>query len=250
MSTLSNTLCYAVVSPVVNWIHCPDSIFGLSMVKPPFLRDTENGRNSRNRGVENGKWQVSFSEMIRLIFVQNLSQFGRAFNKMLSKVYLYLLFLQNVALFAFWGHTFAVWMPFSALQWEEMFTERPFCLFTPGEVFLEHCKKFPRFSNFTLLIQKNGKFWSVCTVFDRKRKNTENGKSTKRNLNFIKWRNGGLSYGLLQLVIFAIFSLSMLQAMEIFMITKQDATKVMETSNLKNCTVSTLDYLDWGTFTW
>ena len=34
-------------------------------LKPPFLRDTENGRNSRNRGVENGKWQVSFSEMTR-----------------------------------------------------------------------------------------------------------------------------------------------------------------------------------------
>ena len=73
-----------------------------------------------------------------------------------------------------------------------MFAEWPFCLFTPGKVFLEHCKKFPRFSNFTLLIQKNGKFWSVCTVFDRKRKNTENGKSTKRNLNFVKRRNGGL----------------------------------------------------------
>ena len=57
-------------------------------LKPPFLRDTENGRNSRNRGVENGKWQVSFSEMIQLIFAQNLSQFGRAFNKMLGKVYL------------------------------------------------------------------------------------------------------------------------------------------------------------------
>ena len=59
-----------------------------SSLKPPFLRDTENGRNSRNQGVENGKWQVSFSEMIRLIFVQNLSQFGRAFNEMLGKVYL------------------------------------------------------------------------------------------------------------------------------------------------------------------
>ena len=58
---------------------------------------------------------------------------------------------------------------------------------------LEHCKKFLRFSNFTLLIQKNGKFWSVCTVFDRKRKNTENGKSTKRNLNFVKQRNGSLT---------------------------------------------------------
>ena len=76
---------------------------------------------------------------------------------------------------------------------EEMFAERPFCLFTPGDVFLEHCKKFPRFSNFNLLIQDNGKFWSVFTVFDRKLKNTENGKSTKRNLNFVKRRNGGLS---------------------------------------------------------
>ena len=84
-------------------------------------------------------------------------------------------------------------MPFSALQCEEMFAEWPFCLFTSGKVFLEHCKKIPRFSNFNLLIQKNGKFWSVCTVFDRKQKNTENGKSTKRNLNFVKRRNGGLT---------------------------------------------------------
>ena len=84
-------------------------------------------------------------------------------------------------------------MPFSALKCEEMFAERPFCLFTPGEVFLEHGKKFPRFSNFNLLIQKNGKFWSVCTVFDRKRKNTEKGKSAKRNMKFVKRRNGGLT---------------------------------------------------------
>ena len=83
-------------------------------------------------------------------------------------------------------------MPFLALQCEEMFAERPFCLFTPGEVLLELCKKFPRFSNFNL-IQKNGKFWSVCTVFDRKRKSKENGKSIKRNLNFVKQRNGGLT---------------------------------------------------------
>ena len=62
--------------------------FQVLILKPPFLRDTENRGNSRNRGVENRKWQVSFSEMIRLIFVQNLSQFGRAFNKMLGKVYL------------------------------------------------------------------------------------------------------------------------------------------------------------------
>ena len=163
------------------------------IVKPPFLRDTENGRNSRNRGVENGKWEVSFSEMIRLIFAQNLSNLVVLSIKCWAKSVFYLLFLQSVALLAFWGHTFADWMPFSALQCEEMFAERPFCLFTPGEVFLEHCKKFPRFSNFNLFIQKNGKFWSVCTVFDRKRKNTENGKSAKRNLNFVKRRNGGLS---------------------------------------------------------
>ena len=110
-----------------------------------------------------------------------------------AKSIFYLLFLQNVALFAFSGHTFAVWMPFLTLWCDEMFAKRPFCLFTPGEVFLEHCKKFPRFSNFNLLIQKNGKFWSVCTVFDRNRKNTENGKSTKRNLHFVKRRNGGLT---------------------------------------------------------
>ena len=146
------------------------------ILKPPFLRDTENGRNSRNWGVENGKWQVSFSEMIRLIFVQNLSQFGRAFNKMLGKIF-YLLFLQSDALFAFWGHTFVVWMPFSALQCEEMFAEPPFCLFTPGVVFLEHCQKFPRFSNFTFLFRKtvnfglfvlflmeNGKTWKMVNL--------------------------------------------------------------------------------------
>ena len=161
-------------------------------IKPPFLHDTENGRNSRNQGVENGKWEVSFSEMIRLIFAQNLSNLVVLSIKCWAKCIFYLLFLQNVALLAFWGHTFAVWMPFSALQCEEMFAEWPLCLFTPGEVFPKHCKKFPRFSNFNLLIQKNGKFWSVCTVFDRKRKNTENGKSAKRNLNFVKRRNGGL----------------------------------------------------------
>ena len=38
-------------------------------------------------------------------------------------------------------------MPFSALQFEEMFAEQPFCLFAPGEVFLEHCERFPRYSN-------------------------------------------------------------------------------------------------------
>ena len=72
-----------------------------STLKPPFLRDTENGQNSRNWGVENGKWQVSFSEMIWLIFAQNLSQFGRAFNKMLGKVYLFPTFPSNCCLFAF-----------------------------------------------------------------------------------------------------------------------------------------------------
>ena len=142
-----------------------DTVLSLNNVKPPFLRDTGNGRNSRNRGVENGKWQVSFSEMIRLIYVQNRSQFGRAFNKMLGKVYLLPTFPSKCCFICLLGHTFAVWMPFSALQWEEIFAELPFRLFAPGEVFLEHCKKFPRFSNFTLLIQKNGKFWSVCTVF-------------------------------------------------------------------------------------
>ena len=70
--------------------------------------------------------------MIRLIFVQNLSQFGCAFNKMLGKVYLLPTFPSKCCFICFWGHTFAVLMPFSALQWEEMFAERPFCLFTPG----------------------------------------------------------------------------------------------------------------------
>ena len=130
--------------------------------------------------------------MIRLIFAQNLSNLVVLSIKCWAKSIFYLLFLQNVALLAFWGHTFAVWMAFSALQCEEMFAERPFCLFTLGEVFLEHCKKFPRFSNFNLLIQKNSKFWSVCTVLIENGNNTENGKSAKRNLNFVKRRNGGL----------------------------------------------------------
>ena len=84
-------------------------------------------------------------------------------------------------------------MPFSAFQCEEMFAEQPFWLYIPGEVFLKHCKKFPGFSNFNLFVQKNSKFSSVCAVFDRKRINTENGKSTKRNLNFVKRRNGDFS---------------------------------------------------------
>ena len=113
----------------------------------------------------------------------------------------------NVILFAFWGHTFAVWMPFSALQCEEMFAEQPFCLFITGKVFLEHYKIFPRFFNFNLFIQKNGKFWAVCTVFDRKWKNTENGKSTKGNLNLVKRRNGGFKLNTRVLVHFKIIVL-------------------------------------------
>ena len=97
--------------------------------------------NSQNWGVENGKWQVNFSEIIWLIFAQNLGQFYHVFNKMLGKLIFYLLFLQIVPLFAFWGHTFAVLMPFSAFQCEKMPAERPFSLFTSGDsVFLEHCR--------------------------------------------------------------------------------------------------------------
>ena len=103
--------------PAAQWV---------TTLKPPFLRDTQNELNSRNRGVENGKWEVSFySEMIRLIFAQNLSNSVVLSIKCWAKSIFYLLFLQNVALLAFWGHTFAVWMPFSALQCEEMFAERP-----------------------------------------------------------------------------------------------------------------------------
>ena len=75
-------------------------------LKPPFLRDTENGRNSRNRGVENGKWEVSFSEMIRLIFAQNLSNLFVLSIKCWAKSIFYLLFLQNVALFSLLGSYF------------------------------------------------------------------------------------------------------------------------------------------------
>ena len=131
--------------------------------------------------------------MIRLMFAQNLSKFSRAFNKMLGKVYLLPTFPSKCCFICLLGSYFySLNALFGSPVWGNV-CERPFCLFTPGEVLLERCKKFPRFSNFNLLIQKNGKFWSVCTVFDRKRKNTENGKSIKRNLNFVKQRNGGLT---------------------------------------------------------
>ena len=137
--------------------------------------------------------------MIQLIFVQNLSQFGRAFNKMLGKVYLLVLptFPSKCCFICLLGSYFCSLNAFFGSPVRGNVAEQPFCLFTPCEVFLEHCKKFPRFSNFTLLIQKNGKFWPVCTVFDGKRKNTENGKSTKQNLNFVKRRNGGLKFHVL-----------------------------------------------------
>ena len=64
-------------------------------------------------------------------------------------------------------------MPFSALQCEEMFAERPFCLFTPGVVFLEHCQKFPRFSNFTFLFRKTENFGLFVLFL------MENGKTRK-----------------------------------------------------------------------
>ena len=50
-------------------------------------------------------------------------------------------------------------MPFlNALQCEEMFTERPFCLFTPGEVFLEHCKNSLDFQILIFLFRKTVNF--------------------------------------------------------------------------------------------
>ena len=84
-------------------------------------------------------------------------------------------------------------MPFSALQCGEMFAERPFCLFSPGEVFLEHCKNSLDFQILIFLFRKTVNFGLFVLFFDRKPKNTENGKSTKRNLIFVKRRNGGLS---------------------------------------------------------
>ena len=71
-------------------------------------------------------------------------------------------------------------MPFSALQWEEMFAERPFCLFTPGEVFLEHCKnslyfqiliflfsKIINFGLFVLFLIENGKTQKMVNLQNR-----------------------------------------------------------------------------------
>ena len=169
------------------------SLFEWCNLKPPFLRDTENGRNSRNRGVENGKWQVSFSEMIQLIFTHNLSQFGRAFKKMLGKVYLFPTFPSNCHFICLLGSYFcSLNALFGSPVWGNVCRAAILFVYTWRSV-SRTLQIFPRFSNFNLLIQKNGKFWSVCTVFDRKRKNTENGKSTKRNLNFVKRRNGGLS---------------------------------------------------------
>ena len=62
-------------------------------------------------------------------------------------------------------------MSFSALQCEEMFVERPFCLFTPGEVFLEHCKKFPNFQ--ILIFRKTVNFGPFLLFL------IENGKTRK-----------------------------------------------------------------------
>ena len=136
----------------------------------------ENGRNSRNWGLENGKWQVSFCETIQLIFAQNLSQFGCTFNKMLGKVYLFPTFPSNCCFICLLGLYFSsLNVLFGSPVWGNVCRAAILFVYTPGEVFLGHCKKFPRFSYFNLLIRKNGKFWSVCTVFDRKRKNTENG---------------------------------------------------------------------------
>ena len=153
----------------------------------------ENGRNLRNRGVENGKWQVSFSEMIRLIFAQNLNQIGRSFNKMLRKVNLFPTFPSNCCFICLLGSYFcSLNALFGCPVWGNVCRAAILFVYTWRSV-PRTLQKFPRFSNFNLLIQKNGKFWSVCTVFNRKRKNTENGKSTKQNLNFVKHRNGGLS---------------------------------------------------------
>ena len=49
-------------------------------------------------------------------------------------------------------------MPFSALKCEEMFAVRPFCLFTPGEVFLEHGKNSLDFQILIFLFRKTVNF--------------------------------------------------------------------------------------------
>ena len=133
--------------------------------------------------------------MIRLIFAQYmyLSQFGRAFNKMLGKVYLLPTFPSKCCFICLLGSYFcSLNALFGSPVWGNVCRAAILFVFTWRSV-SRTLQKFPRFSHFNLLIQKNGKFWSVCTVFDRKWKNTENGKSTKRNLNFVKWRNGGLN---------------------------------------------------------
>ena len=149
-------------------------------LKPPFLHDTENGQNSRNWQVENGKWQVSFSKMIRLIFAQNLSQFGRAFNKMQGKVYLFPTFPSNCCFICLLGSYFcSLNAVFGSPVWGNVCQVAILFVYTWRSV-SRTLQKFPRLSNFNVLIQKNGQFWSVCTVFDRKRKtrkivNLQNG---------------------------------------------------------------------------
>ena len=64
-------------------------------------------------------------------------------------------------------------MPFSALQCEEMFAERPFCLFTPGKVFLEHCKNSLDFQILIFLFRKTVNFGLFVLFL------IENGKTRK-----------------------------------------------------------------------
>ena len=62
-----------------------------------------------DQGVENGKWQVSFNrEMIGSYLPKTLANSIVLSIKCWVNSIFYLLFLQNVALFTFWGHTFAV----------------------------------------------------------------------------------------------------------------------------------------------
>ena len=84
-------------------------------------------------------------------------------------------------------------MPFSALQCVDMPAKRPFCLFTSGDsVFLEHCQNS---LDLPILIppRKTGNFGLFLLFFlkeNGKSQKHKNGISTKRNLNFVKQKNG------------------------------------------------------------
>ena len=124
-------------------------------------------------GSTNGKWQFSFNEITWLIFAQNLGQIDHAFNKMLGKLYLLPAFSSKCYfIFAFWGHTFAVLMPFRLSSVRKCLSSGHFvCLHLATQCF--YIAKFPRFSNFNLFFRKTVNFglFVLCLI--------ENGKTRK-----------------------------------------------------------------------